>query len=86
MNQRRKKGQFVARKKPVPRSAPSDNLLPGEEPDIRKDIASVVQDPDGWLSQPNDQLGGQKPGDLIGTEREQSVRDLLRAIKHGMLA
>jgi hypothetical protein len=74
----------VAKKKPTPQPSSPDGLLPGEEEDIRREAASVVADPGGWLNEPNDQLGGQRPNDLIGTDREQHVRDLLRAIKYGM--
>jgi uncharacterized protein (DUF2384 family) len=61
-----------------------NGLLPGEKADIREEIATLVADPAQWLDTPNDQLGGQKPRDLIGTEREQLLRDLLRAIKYGI--
>jgi hypothetical protein len=82
MGSQKNRGRLVTKKKPAPPS--SDGLLPGEEKDIRREVASVVTDPADWLNEPNDQLGGERPKDLIGTEREQHVRDLLRAIKHGM--
>ena len=64
---------------------PSANgLLPGEKKDIRQEIRAMVAEPAKWLDMPNDRLGGEKPKDLIGTEREQLLRDLLRAIKYGM--
>ncbi len=84
MKSRKHRGRLVAKKKPLSCPHSADGLLPGEEADIRREVANVVRDADDWLSQPNDQLGGQKPGDLVGTDREQHVRDLLRAIKHGM--
>ena len=65
-------------------SSQVNSLLPGEEADIRKEIATLVAEPDRWLEAPNDQLGGLKPKDLIGTAREQLLRDLLRAIKYGI--
>jgi hypothetical protein len=83
MGPQKNRGRVVARKKPAPPPS-SDGLLPGEEKDIRQEVASVVADPGGWLNEPNDQLGSERPTDLLGTEREQHVRDLLRAIKHGM--
>jgi hypothetical protein len=60
--------------------ATHNGLLPDEKADIRQETAALIAEPDRWLDTPNDQLGGQKPKDLIGTEREQ----LLRAIKYGM--
>jgi hypothetical protein len=61
-----------------------NGLLPDEKADIRQEIDALIADPAQWQDAPNDQLGGQKPKDLIGTEREQLLRDLLRAIKYGM--
>jgi hypothetical protein len=52
--------------------------------DIRQEVESVVADPAQWLNTENDQLGGRKPGDLIGTVDERHLRNLIRAIKHGM--
>ena len=83
MSTQGKRRRPAAKKKPASQLA-ADGLLPGEDKDIRKEVAGVVADPDDWLASPNDQLGGQRPADLIGTDREQHVRDLLRAIKHGM--
>ena len=58
------------------------------DPDVDSDlialISAVVDRPDQWLNTPNDQLGGEKPRDLIGTERERLVRELARALKIGM--
>lgn len=61
-----------------------NGLLPGEKKDIRQEIAALAAQPAKWLDMPNAQLGGLKPKDLIGTPREQLLRDLLRAIKYGM--
>jgi hypothetical protein len=58
------------------------------DPDVDSDltalISEVVDNPDKWLDTPNDQLGGKKPRDLMGTEREGVIRELARAIKIGM--
>jgi hypothetical protein len=74
----------VNTKRRIVRSPMTNGLLPEEDSDIRQDIATVIADAERWLDMPNDQLGGAKPRDLIGTHREQIVRDLVRAIKHGM--
>lgn len=47
-------------------------------------IAEVVHDPEQWKRTPNDVLGGRKPTDLIGTDHEERLRELLRALKVGM--
>ncbi len=36
------------------------------------------------MDTPNDQLGGKKPNDLVGTPSEPRVRELVRSIKQGM--
>jgi uncharacterized protein (DUF2384 family) len=61
-----------------------NGLLPGEKEDIHQEIKTLIAEPATWLDTPNDQLGGQKPRDLIGTAREAVLRDLLRAIKYGL--
>jgi Protein of unknown function (DUF2384) len=61
-------------------------LDPVDDPvgDIRQEVESVVAEPAQWLNTENDQLGGRKPEDLIGTVDEHHLRNLIRAIKHGM--
>jgi Protein of unknown function (DUF2384) len=66
-------------------SSTNNHLLEGEQADVHEELKTIVQDPDIWLNQPNDQLDGIRPKELLGSpEREKPLRDLLRAIKHGM--
>ncbi len=61
------------------------HLLDGEKIDILEELKDIVQEPQEWLDQPNDQLGGKLPRDFLGSpETEKPLRDLIRAIKHGM--
>ena len=49
-----------------------------------EDLArELLADPDKWLDAKNDQLGGEKPRDLVGTPKEPVLRNLLEAIKYG---
>ena len=57
---------------------------PDETRDLRCLVAEVVSEPDIWMDTPNDQLGGKKPNDLVGTPSEPRVRELVRSIKQGM--
>ena len=57
---------------------------PDEQVDLKSLISEVIDKPDKWMDTPNDQLGGEKPRDLIGTDREERLRELARAIKIGM--
>lgn len=60
-------------------------LLPGEHPDIRVDVADLLENADEWLTTPNSNFGGRRPFDLIGTPDEHLLRETLRsAIYSGM--
>ena len=59
-------------------------LFPDELPDLREEVKRIFDDPDLWLDTPNSRTRGEKPRDLIGTENEWIVRDLIRRIKHGI--
>jgi uncharacterized protein (DUF2384 family) len=65
---------------------PAYDLFPGEKADIREEAAEVIPFPyaELWLDSPHEMLGLKKPNDLIGTEYEPAVRQILRMIKHGI--
>lgn len=62
------------------------DLLPDEMPDLREEVKRLVADPDLWLDTPHELLGGQTPNEVIMQGDPQRVRDLLRAIKYGVMA
>jgi Protein of unknown function (DUF2384) len=59
-------------------------LLEDESPNIIDDVRKVIPNSEAWLDSPNCWFGGEKPRDLIGTEMEWEVRDLLRGIRDGI--
>ena len=61
-------------------------LFADESADLTQEVARIVADPEVWLPMPHAHLGGESPITLIGTPEEQRRRDLLRAIKHGMVS
>ena len=63
----------------IPRKKPGPPSLPAIEDMVR----DLVADPDKWLDTENDQLGGEKPRDLVGTPKEPVLRNFLEAIKYG---
>jgi uncharacterized protein (DUF2384 family) len=67
----------------MPKTAPP--LFADESADLTHEVAQIVADPDVWLHTPHAHLGGETPITLIGTPEEYRLRDLLRAIKHGMV-
>lgn len=63
----------------------ASTLFADESADLKHEVARIVADPEVWLQTPHTHLGGESPINLIGTPTEQRLRDLLRALKHGML-
>lgn len=59
---------------------------PDETKPIRDLIDEVIPQSDIWLDTLNDLFGGKKPSDFIGTADELRLRELARALKHGMLS
>jgi hypothetical protein len=57
---------------------------PDETRDMRTLIAEVIPDWERWIETPHYLLGGYKPKDLIGTDKEEPLRNLVRSIKIGM--
>lgn len=51
---------------------------------LRELLNAVVENPEAWLSMPSAQFGGRKPSDLIGTEEEHKIVDLLLAVDQGL--
>lgn len=47
-------------------------------------VYDVLQYPEEWLRTPNHQFGNRRPIDLLGTDEEEKVRDLLRAADAGI--
>lgn len=60
-------------------------LFTDESADLKHEVAQIIAEPDVWLHTPHAHLGGESPINLLGTPAESRLRDLLRAIKHGML-
>ena len=59
---------------------------PDETVDLETLMEKVVPNHEIWKQTPNPVLGGEKPEDLIGSPKEQILRDLLRTAKHGMMS
>ena len=51
-----------------------------------KDLGQIFTDKDvaAWLDTPNSRLGGRKPNDLLGTQEQQHLFDLIEAVKLGL--
>lgn len=57
---------------------------PSTEEAIRAELNTIVDKPDLWLDSPNPLFGGRTPGELIGTEDENLLREWIGSVKHGM--
>jgi hypothetical protein len=53
-------------------------------PELDKLLHAVVDDPETWLSTPSVQFGGRRPCDLVGTDEEFKIFDLLYAVEQGL--
>jgi Protein of unknown function (DUF2384) len=89
MNQAIRSGESDPYVKKIPGVSPEGArkpfvVLEDESPNIIDDVSKFVPNAEVWLDSPNSFLGGEKPRDLIGTEMEREVRDLLRGIKDGI--
>jgi hypothetical protein len=62
----------------------SPHHTPDPDPNSLDLIREIVADPQVWMDTPNDQLGGQRPRDLVSTDREERVWDLAQAVKFGL--
>jgi hypothetical protein len=49
-------------------------------------VAEVVPNHDLWLDSPNAALGGQSPRELLDTDQEDRVREIVLAYKYGVLS
>jgi hypothetical protein len=47
-------------------------------------LMAVVEYPEGWMATPSAQFGGRRPIDLVGTEEEVKIFDILRAVDQGL--
>lgn len=59
---------------------------PGESTDIREELHKVLLNPDDWLNSPNEIFGGEKPGDLLNTNKEFLIWEFARRAKHGSIS
>jgi hypothetical protein len=64
---------------------PSPNQIDEETDDLTREVDKIVDNPDRWLRTPNDEFGGEAPGNLIGSPHQNLLRDLIQRVKHGML-
>jgi hypothetical protein len=64
----------------------ASELFEDESPDLTKEAAKLFPEPELWLNAPNIHLGGEKPILLMERGEDQKVRDLLRAMKYGMVS
>jgi hypothetical protein len=70
-----------------PRGCDPQAVMPPERPRSTLELASdLLANPGQWLRTPNPNLGNRKPVDLIDTEEEYKVYDLLSAVDQGLFS
>jgi hypothetical protein len=63
-----------------------DDLKSLQSRNLLETIESLFDDAEQWLQTPNQWLGGLCPDELIGTNREHLVSNIVESIKHGAVA
>ena len=62
----------------------NDTIITTKSLSLDQLLGTVLDNPEAWLSMPSAQFGGRRPADLIGTEEEQKIVDLLLAVDQGL--
>jgi hypothetical protein len=65
-------------------STTEDFDQPVRSTELDKLLIGVVDNPGAWLSTPSIHFGGRRPLDLVGTNEEYKLIDLLQAVDHGL--
>jgi Protein of unknown function (DUF2384) len=52
--------------------------------ELLKLLTGLVDHPKAWLTTPSAHFGGRRPGDLVGTDEEYKIVDLLQAVDQGL--
>ena len=55
-------------------SMPKRNPRSAPLPSVEELVRELIDQPDKWLDTENDQLGGARPRDLLGTPKEPALR------------
>ena len=78
----------IFKDEPMPKPSSALSLetadQPEASPELQELLYAVVDDPRKWLVTPSAQFGGRKPGELVGTDEEHKLFDLLHAVEQGM--
>lgn len=53
-------------------------------PKLNALLKSVLDQPEKWMTTPSIQFGGRCPAELVGTEEEVKILDILRAVDQGL--
>jgi Protein of unknown function (DUF2384) len=57
---------------------------PARSPELDELLTTVVDNPEIWMSTPSIQFGGRRPSELVGTEEEFKIFDVLHAVDQGL--
>jgi hypothetical protein len=57
---------------------------PALSPELDELLTAVVDNAEIWMSTPSIQFGDRRPSELVGTEEEFKIFDILRAVEQGL--
>ncbi|HEV3341589.1 MAG TPA: MbcA/ParS/Xre antitoxin family protein [Pirellulales bacterium] len=76
------------RKTPAKKPSQSEAIVKARQTkdSLMKDLRLIFkeQDLEKWLDAPNDQLGGKKPNEVLGTPEQGYLVDMVEAVKYGL--
>jgi hypothetical protein len=85
LGQPRKERPPMVTEKPIQKSSsPVASGTSELAPELSKLLASIVDKPEIWMKTPSAQFGGRRPIELVGTEEEFKIFDILHAVDQGL--
>jgi DNA-binding transcriptional ArsR family regulator len=69
-----------------PQTPPVREITTPIDPKLLRDVAGFVDDPEKWFHTPNQELGWQKPIEMLGTDEEPKLRNRIEGAKYGMFS
>ena len=81
---RNERPQMVKEKPMQKSSSPVASGTSELAPELGKLLASIVDKPEIWMKTPSTQFGGRRPIELVGTDEEFKIFDILHAVDQGL--
>ncbi len=57
-----------------------------DDDDLSRELDDILANPEEWLAAPNENFGGRRPVDLVGTDDEHLIYEWIAAVKCGLIS